>query len=60
MRLLIVTGWQFRLQNNIIIAAGRPFAEGAYTPPGILETVGSVPFAMPSEVGKQTTKRLKK
>jgi hypothetical protein len=49
-----------RLWNNIIIVAGRAFAEGVITPPGISETVGSVPFAMPSEMGKQTKSVLKK
>jgi hypothetical protein len=49
-----------RLRNNIIIVAGRAFAEGAYTPPGILETVGSVPFAIPIELAKQMKSVLKK
>jgi hypothetical protein len=39
--------------------AGRVSVKGAITPPGNLETMRSVHFAIPTELAKQTMSRLK-
>jgi hypothetical protein len=59
MRLLIVTGWQFRLQHNITPVVERIFVEGVYTPSVSLETLESVHFVKQIEWAKQMKKKLK-
>ena len=51
--------WQTWLLINIIHVAERAFAEDVFTPPGNLETMKRVRFAIPTET-KQMKKRLRK
>jgi hypothetical protein len=53
-------GWQVQTRNNIIHAAERAFVEGAFIPFVSPETLASVPFAIPTEVAKQSKKWLEK
>jgi hypothetical protein len=46
--------------HNIIHVAGRVSAGGAITPPGNLETMRSVRFAILTEEAKQKQRRLKR
>jgi hypothetical protein len=53
-------GWQVRLWKYIIYAVERAFAEGASTPAFRPVIMISAPFAIPTEVAKQTGSELQK